>query len=334
MWMKTVLAGLVGLAVSLASAPNTALAQAKTPLKIVLNRNTSNLVPYIAADQKLFEKYGVTADISVVSSGAESNELLASGRMDGGTLGLGTAVIAWANGQTIIPVVKYRDGADVYSVIARKGIGITSIKDLKGKTVAVTKGTDPETAFILALKANGLSTRDVRIIDSKWADHAALLERGDIDAANANEPFGTKILKSIPDKVTLVERLTPYYGNGGVMVLREQVLKDNPEAARGVVLAFWEAHKIIREQPEIAIASLKKWLQLDDETASDTLKFFGARPLLTEQTSKDLQTNIDLLVEGKKIRSKPDVAKFMNPGIALQKILMTDPNYGKLLPQS
>lgn len=334
MWMKTVLAGLVGLAVSLGSASNTAQAQAKTPLKIVLNRNTSNLVPYIAADQKLFEKYGVTAEISVVSSGAESNELLASGRMDGGTLGLGTAVIAWANGQTIIPVVKYRDGADVYSVIARKGIGITSIKDLKGKTVAVTKGTDPETAFILALKANGLSTRDVRIIDSKWADHAALLERGDIDAANANEPFGTKILKSIPDKVALVERLTPYYGNGGVMVLREQVLKDNPEAARGVVLAFWEAHQIIRDQPELAIASLKKWLQLDDETASDTLKFFGARPLLTEQTSKDLQTNVDLLVEGKKIRSKPDVAKFMNPGIALQQTLMTDPNYSKLLPQS
>lgn len=332
MWTKIVLAGLIGLAAVLASNANDAQAQDKAPLKIVLNRNTSNLVPYIAVDQKLFEKYGVPTDASVVSSGAESNELLASGRMDGGTLGLGTVVIAWANGQALIPVAKYRDGADVYSVIARKGGGVSSIKDLKGKTVAVTKGTDPETAFILALKANGLSPSDVRIIDSKWADHAALLERGDVDAANANEPFGTKMLKSLPDKVTLVERLTRYYGNGGVMVLREEVLKNNPKAAQAVVLAFWEAHKIIRDKPDLAVASLKKWLQLDDETAADTLKLFGARPLLTDQTSADLMTNIDLLVEGKKIRRKPDVAAFMDPGIALQKALMTDPEHRKLLP--
>lgn len=334
MLLKTVLAGLVGFAVCFTPLPGIDRANAQAPLKIVVNRNTSNLVPYIAADQKLFDKYGVTVEVTVVNSGAESNELLASGRSDGGTLGLGTAVIAWANGQALIPVAKYRDGADVYSVIARKGVGISSIKDLKGKTVAVTKGTDPETAFILALRANGLSTSDVRMIDSKWADHAALLERGDIDAANANEPFGTKMLKTIPEKVTLVERLTPYYGNGGVMVLREQVLKDHPKAAQGIVLAFWEAHKIIREQPDLAIASLKKWLQLDDETAKDTLKYFGARPLLTEQTSKDLLTNVDLLVEGKRIRTKPDVAKFMNPGIALQKALMADPSHRALLPSS
>ena len=52
------------------------------------------LRPTAAGAPPRFVKYGVTAEISVVSSGAESNELLASGRMDGGTLGLGTAVIA------------------------------------------------------------------------------------------------------------------------------------------------------------------------------------------------------------------------------------------------
>lgn len=333
MYMKVLVAGFVGAAISLAAPASAPAAEAQSPLKIVLNRNTSNLAPYIAADQKLFEKYGVSAEISVVNSGSESNELLASGRADGGTLGLGTIIIAWANGQTLVPVVKYRDGADVYSVIARKGIGIASIKDLKGKTVAVTKGTDPETAFILALKANGLSTSDVRMLDSKWADHAALLERGDIDAANANEPFGTKILKALPEKVELVERLTKYYGNGGVMALSEKVLKERPKAAEGVVLAFWEAHRIIREQPELAIASLKKWLQLDDETARDTLKYFGARPLMTDLTSQDLVTNVDLLVEGKKIRNRPDVAKHMQPGLALQTKLMADAGHMKLLPQ-
>lgn len=330
---RTALACLLGLGVGLGTAASAAESSGqKIPLKIVINRNTSNLVPFIAVDQKLFEKYGIAAEVTVANSGAESNELLASGRSDGGTLGLGTIAIAWANGQALIPIAKYRDGADVYSVIARKGAGVSSIKDLKGKKVAVTKGTDPETAFILALKANGLSTSDVRIIDAKWADHAALLERGDIDAANANEPFGTKMLKMIPDKVELVERLTRYYGNGGVMALREQIVKDSPKAAEGVALAFWEAHKIIRDQPDLAVASLKKWLQLDDETAGDTLKLFGARPLLTDQTTKDLLTNVDLLIEGNKIRKRPDVAKFMAPGLEIQKKLASDKAYSALLP--
>lgn len=331
---RFVLAGVVGLLFGASTYGSVSNAQTMTPpipLKIVINRNTSNLVPFIAADNKLFQKYGLDVEIKVVNSGAESNEILASERADGGTLGLGTAVVSWSNGQKLIPVAKYRDGANVYSIIARKGAGISSIKDLKGKKVAVTKGTDPETAFILALKAHGLSADDVSIINAKWADQAALLDRGDVDAANANEPFGTKILKSLTDKVVLVERLGPYYGNGGLMVIRESVIEQYPVVAERMALTFWEGHQIIRKQPDLANASLKKWLQIDDETAKATLALFGARPLLTKQTVEDLKTNVELLIEGKKIRSRPDVVHFMEKGMAIQKRLSESDDYKKLL---
>lgn len=311
-----------GLAVT--ALPVTAKAQT-VPVKIVLNRNTSNLVGFIAVDQGLFKKHGLDVDLTVGSSGAESNELLASGRVDGGTLGLGPSVISWAIGLKLVPVVKYRDGAEVYSIIARNDSGINSIADLAGKRVAVTKGTDPETAFILALRAHGIEYSEVNVLDVRWADQPALLDRGDIDAANANEPFGSIMLKTMGDKVKLVERLGDYYGDGGLMLLSEEFVNANPNAAKAMALAYWEGHQIIREQPEIAIASLKKWLNLDDETAKTTRDLFGARPLLTEQTIEDLKTNADILSEGDRIRSVPDIDAWMSKGIALQNELLANP---------
>ena len=292
------------------------------------------MIGFLAADQHLFEKYGLDVTITVAATGSESNELLASGRADGGTLGLGTLVIAWANGQKLVPLAKYRDGATVYSIIARKGSGITKIEDLKGKKVAVTKGTDPETGFILALKAHGVSYSDVSVINAKWADMAALLDRGEVDAANANEPFGTKMLKTMSDKVEMIERLTPYYGDGGVIALSAASMKKYPKAAEAMALAYWEGHKIVRDHPELAVATLEKWLKLDKETAVDTLKTFGARPLLTDVTVKDLETNADIMIAGNKIRSRPDIASLMKPGFAVQNELMKNATYKALLPSN
>lgn len=300
-------------------------------LTIVLNRNTSNLAGYIASDLDLFKKHGADIEIVVAGSGSESNELMATGRVDGGTLGLGPTVITWANGFDFVPLVKYRDGAEVYSIIARKGAGISEIADLKGKRVAVTKGTDPETALILALQAHGLDYSDIQVLDSKWADHAALLDRGDVDAINANEPFGSLIARTMSDKAVLLERLGPYYGNGGFVLISKQAMEDKPEAAKALVLAYWEAHKIIKENPEVAIESIRKWLQLDDETARETITLFGARPLLTEKTVADLKINVELLKEGNRIRSVPDVDAAMAVGMAHQEQLRSNPDYAQYL---
>lgn len=300
-------------------------------LKIVLNRNTSNLAGFLASDQGLYKKHGADVEVVVAGSGAESNELLASGRVDGGTLGLGPSVIAWANGLDLVPLVKYRDGAEVYSIIVRKDAGISKIEDLKGKRVAVTKGTDPETAFILALKAHGVDYTDVQVLDSKWADHAPLLDRGDVVAVNANEPFGSLMVRNMSDKVQLIERLDPYYGNGGFMLFSQDSMNNSPEAVRAVVLAYWEAHQLIRTKPEMAIETLKTWLNLDDEIAKETIALFGARPLLTERTLEDLKINADLLSEAKKIRSVPDIDAFMARGFAYQDELGAIAEHAKFL---
>lgn len=328
-WKTLLAAACVGLLSAIGAGVQPALAQSDE-LTIVLNRNTSNLVGFIAADQDLFKKHGVNVKIVVGSTGAESNEMLAAGRADGATLGLGPSAIAWANGVNLVPIVKYRDGAEVYSIIARKGSGIEKIADLKGKRVAVTKGTDPETGFILALQAHGVKYNEVKVLDARWADHAALLDRGDVDAANANEPFGSRMAKTMSDKVVLIERLGKYYGNGGFLLVTEKVAQSNPKAVKSLTLAYWEGHKIIRDEPAKAIASLRKWLNLDEETAKDTLALFGARPLLTEQTTKDLETNVQLLVDGNRIRTRPDVKGWMAKGFALQNELLANAEYKAL----
>ena len=59
---------------------------------------------------------------------------------------------------------------------------IGGVADLKGKRVAVTRGTDPEIFLIRALAGVGLTERDVKIVLLQHADGRLPLTRGDVDA--------------------------------------------------------------------------------------------------------------------------------------------------------
>lgn len=84
--------------------------------------------------------------------------------------------------------------------------------DLKGKKVAVTKGTDPYFFLLQSLATAGLSPADIEIVNLQHADGKTALERGDVDVWSGLDPFmaetiqqqGSRIIYRNPDSVQLV----------------------------------------------------------------------------------------------------------------------------------
>ncbi len=66
--------------------------------------------------------------------------------------------------------------------MTRKDSGITKVADLKGKTVAVTKGTDPYFLLLQALKQEGISASDLTIQNLQHADYRTALDNGQVNA--------------------------------------------------------------------------------------------------------------------------------------------------------
>ena len=114
-------------------------------------------------------------------TGPAINEAIASDQLDFAQYGALPNVIGKANRLPTRIVANY--GSQSVFGVARKGLPIHSVKDLKGYRIGIAKGTVLHWAFLKTLKDNGLSESDVRIVDLKGVDQLAALAAGSIDAA-------------------------------------------------------------------------------------------------------------------------------------------------------
>ena len=85
----------------------------------------------------------------------------------------------------------------VKELVARKDKGITTIDDLIGKKIGVTKKSGAEFLFGRFLTLNGLSLQDVEIVDLKPLEIVESLLNGDIDAGFTWDPYTYNIKKEL-----------------------------------------------------------------------------------------------------------------------------------------
>ncbi len=125
----------------------------------------------------------------VLSQGSNrALEFLSSGSIDfGSTAGL-AAVLSKANGNPIKGVYLF-SRPEWTALLVPKDSPIKSIKDLKGKKVAATKGTDPFLFLLRSLHAEGLQKSDIEHVSLQHADGRAALEQGRVDAWAGLDPL-------------------------------------------------------------------------------------------------------------------------------------------------
>jgi sulfonate transport system substrate-binding protein len=171
-------------------------------------------------------------------TGPAINEALASGQLDFAQYGALPSVIARAN-DVATRIVLSGGGTNLYG-IARTALPIDSVKDLKGRKVAVQKATILQWSLVRALEANGLTARDVTILDLKQADQLAALAAGSADAA-----FGSSSLLSLRDqgivKVFYQSKNDPQRSGPNALAVTEDFAQKYPAATERVVRGFVRA---------------------------------------------------------------------------------------------
>lgn len=113
-------------------------------------------------------------------AGPAVNEALANRQLDFVYLGDLAAIIGRASGLSTRLLLGSR-GSESYLAATRTS-GIKTLADLKGKRVAVYRGTADQLAFDRALQSVGLNERAVRVINLDWNAGKAALAAGRIDA--------------------------------------------------------------------------------------------------------------------------------------------------------
>ncbi|POH56851.1 aliphatic sulfonate ABC transporter substrate-binding protein [Arthrobacter glacialis] len=209
---------------------------------------------------------GVTVTWVQSAGSNKANQALLAGAIDVGSTAGSAALLARSNGSPIKTISIYSQ-PEWAALVAAKGSAITSVADLKGKSVAATKGTDPYFFLVQALEAAGLSTDDVTVQNLQHADGRAALENGSVDAWAGLDPI---MATAEQEGATLFYRNLEF-NTYGFLNATESFLKDKPELAQSVVDAYEKARIWAAENPEETAQILATAAGLKPEVASTVI---------------------------------------------------------------
>jgi len=136
-----------------------------------------------------FGKDGTKVDYTLFLAGPPMVEALAGNRLDISNLGPLPAITARASGNDVKAVGRAYSDDLYYGLLISPNSPITSVKELKGKKIAVQVGSGAHLFLMLLLEQNGLKSSDVNIVNMTTADHKAALESGNVAAVATWQPF-------------------------------------------------------------------------------------------------------------------------------------------------
>jgi sulfonate transport system substrate-binding protein len=121
--------------------------------------------------------------------GPQLLEALNVGAIDFGTTGEAPPVFAQAAGAPLLYVGYEPPAPKGEAILVPKDSPIGAVTDLKGRKVALNKGSNVHYLLVRALEANGLSVKDIQPVYLPPADARAAFERGAVDAWVIWDPF-------------------------------------------------------------------------------------------------------------------------------------------------
>ncbi|KQU54494.1 sulfonate ABC transporter substrate-binding protein [Bosea sp. Leaf344] len=225
-------------------------APAQAPREIRVDFATYNPISLVLKEQGLLEKALAPSGVKVrwVQSAGSNKalEFLNAGSLDIGSTAGAAALIGKINGNPIKSIYVYSRPEWTALVTGAKS-EIGKVADLKGKRVAVTRGTDPHIFLVRALAEAGLTEKDVKLVLLQHADGRTALERGDVDAWAGLDPL--MAAAEIESGARLFHRKAED-NTWGILNVREAFAAANPELVRTVIGAYEEARRFALANPE------------------------------------------------------------------------------------
>src|SRR5215203_1232717 len=228
----------------------TATFGADKPKTINIDWATYNPVSMLLKEKGLLEKEFAKDGIGIrwvqTLGSNKALEFLNAGSIDFGSTAGSAALVARINGNPIKSVYVY-SRPEWTALVTSKDSKVAKVADLKGKRVAVTRGTDPHIFLVRALADAGLTEKDVRLVLLQHPDGRLALERGDVDAWAGLDPMMASA--EIESGAVLFFR-KPEANTWGILNVREEFAKKNPELVQRVLAAYEEARRWSLQNPQ------------------------------------------------------------------------------------
>ena len=278
------------LGLALALATGVAVAQQKE----VTIAYQDMLDPYRASQEaKDLEKAtGYKINWKQFGGGGEVIKAMASGGVQIGEVGSAGIAAAVSRGEPYELFWILDDIGDAEALVAKNGSGINSVKDLKGKKIAMPFNSTTHFHTMVALEQAGVDPKDVQILNMRPPEVRAAWQRGDIQAAYIWDPVLSEVKKD--GKVIITSgKLSADTGKAtfdGYIVNKDWAKQNHDFMVKFVkVLAAadekYRANKDKWTKDSAEIKAVAKWSGAKPENVPDAMALYRF-PTLAEQNGK------------------------------------------------
>ncbi len=295
------------------------------PDKIVVGFQAIPNGQIISKDFGWFEKETeIPVEWVQLNSGSELNTGLAAGSIDIGLSGSSGIAAGIANGVPFDVIWIHDIIGDNEALVVKEDSGITDVKSLAGKKIAVPFGATTHYHLLAALEIEGVDPETVQIFDMQPPDALAAWHRGDIDGSFIWEPTLAKMLESGGKVVVYSRKLAEAgYLTGDITVVRKGFAEKYPDLVTQYIKGEIKAVDFYNENSSEAAAAVSRQFDIPEKEAVRQMKslvllsgkeqlsdrYMGTRGHIGNLASV-LKATADFLVTQQTILGSPDLEAF------------------------
>ena len=253
----------------------------------------------LAHDKGYYKKEGLDVSIEESAGSLESIERVASGAYDMGFADINSLIrYRDAKPNTPIKAVFILYNRPPFAVIGRKSRGISTPKDLEGKTLGAPPTDLSYAQWPIFVHANGINSQKVTIENVSFPVREPMLAAGQVDAITGSSlsTFVDLKEKGVPVD-DLVVLLMADYGvdlYGSTIIVNSKFADEHGDVVKGFLRAFMRALRETVARPPAAIDSvLKRNAQAKKNIELDRLNMAIGENIVTPEVKTDGYGDID-----------------------------------------
>ena len=283
-------------------------------LNISYVRAPFNLQMIVLREHRLLEKHlqplGVEVAWHEITSGSHQAQALASGDLDvGGVMNTTSVLLANAEGNPVQIIAGVARPTDVFALVAAQD-GVASVKELKGKTIAGSKGTVLHQLLVAALSREGLSMQDVQFVQMGTEKAFAALQSGRVDAALL---AANMVIKAQQAGGRVLATATGLVRPVLVMTSSAHFAQEHPDRLKAVLAAHDEAGRWMMQHHDEALAL---GASVQNISLADAQKLYDWSHFTQRINAADIESmNADMafMLENGMMRNTVDPRAFILP---------------------
>jgi NitT/TauT family transport system substrate-binding protein len=269
----------------------------------------------LAKEAGIFARNGVDATIKKIPQ-ASRHLAIASGDIQCAATTVETWIVWNASGVATTELFQLDKSYGADGMVVRNNIG--SIKDVKGKTVAASApGTAPYFTLAWFLKKNGLTVKDVTVVNMEPGPAAQAFLAGQNDAAMTYEPYLSAV-RDKPESGKIIATTLDYPMVMDTFGCTPRFIAENEAAVKGLVKSYFDALDMIKADQSKAyqimgadvrqtaeqFGNSAKYLRWQDKEANKT--FFASEFHSFNREAADLLLEVGI------IKTVPDLSKIVD----------------------